>query len=124
MKRSLDPATDHELRERELDRKSYTLSISELLDGFPLDIEGVDMEARVDVVLINRGGNEIEIDSISIGDIYLIVPWSDALILIDQDSFKTRHKRMYQLFETKVKALAVMRGMNTPLYKWEEVEND
>jgi hypothetical protein len=124
MKRSLDPATDHELRERELDRKSYTLSISELLDGFPLDIEGVDMEARVDVVLINRGGNEIEIDSISIGDIYLIVPWSDALILIDQDSFKTRHKRMYQLFITKVEARAIQCGREMPLYKWEEVEND
>ena len=123
--RNTDPAFDLEMRDRDSDNEFYTLTLTEYLTE-SVNIMGLQFDAKALATFTRRGSHgDIELDSIEIGDVYLVnenAPDSEeSLFLLDQDSFRSRHRRLYDLVIKAIQDEGVRVASQSKV--WERVED-
>ena len=99
---------------------SRTISFDDLMDS-TIVVDGLELEAKVDVVIRQFKNGDYEIESIDIGDVYLAAG-NHNLILLDQSSLRTRNKMLYGRFVNAVELLALQTAKNTPDHKWTDLD--
>lgn len=114
---------EQEIRERYFERihTKYAWSSSDLLDyGDAITVGGTNLNARVKVI-VHKTGNDLEVD-------YLDVRWISVIsadgteLLLDQDAFKTSHRRLYEDFIAQVELRAMQVASGVPEADWSEVD--
>lgn len=74
----------------------------DLLSGMePPEIRpGLRLDARIRAVVTRDSRGNLEIDSFELGEVYIKPDSLDDILLLDQTALKTRHKALYDEFES------------------------
>ncbi len=94
-----------------------TLMIDDLLHASPLKVQGVLLDAHVSAVIRDVQG-VLDLDSLDIRDVYMHVDHLPDMLLLDQNSLKTRHKYLYEAFEQALCIHALNQARLAPESSW------
>jgi hypothetical protein len=95
---------------------SRSITFRDLLEE-SIEVDGVMLDAKVHAIVRDLGG-VYELDYFDMGDIYVCIGAHDMMKL-DQDSFKSRHKLLYNRFINACELLALRKAKDTPEHKWQ-----
>ena len=81
----------------------------------PINVSGFDLDAKVSVTLVDSQGG-LEIDSVTIGDVYIWV--NDMQIKLDQEYFVNTMRGLYSEFCEKIEEMAIQAAKFAPDACW------
>jgi len=96
-----------------------TICFDDLLETGPLSVDGVTLDATVEVTLSREHRRDVPtLQSFGLCKVYLHVESYPDLLELDFEQFRTRHKALYKAFLCACESYAVKRASEAPDGDW------